>query len=441
LINAFADIYDEHIFNGEKLGLLLAADPLIPLTNISFNATEFTHALQFRFQVTDPIKNPLPDEPPYGIIGNYYHNIPREQAAEIRLADILAASSCFPGGFEPITFPTDFVLPGNVKIKLAGTQFPVALMDGGIVDNQGIEPILLAEKRIARNNQNTTSNGPAIDLIIVSDVASPYMESFQAVTKVSKKGLHNVSPALILTANSILLLIFITLMIFSYSNSNLLLLLLSSMLTALSLCLFVITRLIGSVFTKLPIPETFRAPLSKLLKLKIYVYETLISNRVSSLLKLSGDVFLKHVRRLNYKQVFESASWKNRRIMNAVYELRTGEAKLKEKLARGEIREELKPSEVVQKLADKASSMGTTLWFTEDELDPSGSMLDALIATGQFTVCWNLLEYIGKIKRDPANTSENHKIFYLLEDQLTADWKQFQANPLFLLYQFKDHQL
>jgi len=188
LINAIADIYDAYLFENEKFGTLLSDDPPVHLKHISFNATEFAYALQFRFQCSEEIINPQQGEPSRGIIGNYYFNIPQDVARYIRMADILAASSCFPGGFEPINFPNDFILPPHESIQEFKMQdrFPVGLMDGGIVDNQGIEPVLLAEMRIRRNRANITgANGDdkALDLIIVCDVASPYMENYEANKK------------------------------------------------------------------------------------------------------------------------------------------------------------------------------------------------------------------------------------------------------------------
>lgn len=52
----------------------------------------------------------------------------------------------------------------------------------------------------------------------------------------------------------------------------------------------------------------------------------------------------------------------------------------------------LKPSEQMRINSDKASSMGTTLWFTESEREKG--IPEALFTCGQYTICMNLLEYI-----------------------------------------------
>ena len=52
-------------------------------------------------------------------------------------------------------------------------------MDGGIVDNQGIEPILLANTQMQYDDEraNGNRNFPCHDLIIVSDVSYPKTKS------------------------------------------------------------------------------------------------------------------------------------------------------------------------------------------------------------------------------------------------------------------------
>ena len=105
-----------------------------PFKELIFNTTEFTRGNAFRFRAS---------QNPKVVIGsNRKYSISKESAAKIRLADIIAASSCFPSAFEPIIFPDDFV-GFNEKLD---EPFPCALMDGGVYDNQGIASILLADK-------------------------------------------------------------------------------------------------------------------------------------------------------------------------------------------------------------------------------------------------------------------------------------------------------
>ena len=429
LINAFADVYDEKLFDKEKFGVLFSEEPAIPLKNISFNATEFSNALQFRFQWSEPLQKPEKGEPLRGIIGNNYYRIPEDVAAEIRMADILAASSCFPGGFEPINFPSDFALKGSHKLKEinAEGQYPVGLMDGGIVDNQGVEPILLAEQRMKRNGVNPDKQGNEIDLVIVSDVASPYMEDYQASTQHPSKGWRSLTPAFILFLNATLLVISGIGLYWFIQNNNTLMVIITTALITISSIIFAIGRILKSLPTAFNVPRFFLQPLGKLLRLKLQVYETMISNRKNSVLKMVGEVFLKHVRRLNYRQLYEDRSWHNRRIMTAIYELKTGKDFKNKNLP-----SYLIPLPKLQEVADLAASMGTTLWFTPSQIQKQ-NMMNALIACGQFTLCWNLLEYIEIAKIDKENLSSNHDHILKLENKLKSDWESFNEDPYWLV--------
>jgi predicted acylesterase/phospholipase RssA len=107
LITAMANVYANTFLqdadgNPYTLGQILDAD--IPVKEVAFNTTEFRTGVAFRFQKS--AKNTA-------LIGNGNVSIALEDAKKIRVADIVAASSCFPGGFEPLAFPQDFVWPQN----------------------------------------------------------------------------------------------------------------------------------------------------------------------------------------------------------------------------------------------------------------------------------------------------------------------------------------
>ena len=172
LIRTMADIYNKELFKGAVLGDLMDQLDDIHICHFAANATDFTNGLAFRFQVTEKTGVRQEQATGYGLIGNNKIRIPREVARHIRLSEVLACSSCFPSGFEPLVFPKDFVLGDSEEVKkfIAKTE-PFGIMDGGIVDNQGIEPILLAEQRM--ETSLGCKDGKCLDLIIVSDVASP----------------------------------------------------------------------------------------------------------------------------------------------------------------------------------------------------------------------------------------------------------------------------
>lgn len=436
LINSFADIYDNCLFEKDKFGILLNEENPIHLKHISFNATEFTTGLQFRFQVSEKVLFSQPNEPEKGIIGNYENRIPEDIAKEIRMADILAASSCFPGGFEPINFPTDFRLPQSKVLNdfIQDARFPIGLMDGGIVDNQGIEPIILAEERMKRNNPDKKDNN--LDLIIVSDVSSPYMEGFKSSIQHKENWWRRLTIQKIKTITLSLIIISVLSIIYSALFQQIAISIISTLIFTISASLFGITSTLISQIKK---NGTIKgSKLKGFLHIKIGVFEDLLKNRIMSMLKLTGGVFMKHIRRLNYKKIYEYEHWKNRRIMNAIYELRIGEKKIEEKFQKGKISESLLPSSKIQEISKVASNMETSLWF--EERHDENKTLDSLIACGQYNICWNLLEYIEKIKREidekDNNMNENHLLLISCEQRLREDWERFNKNPFWMVEQY-----
>ncbi|GAB3291553.1 patatin-like phospholipase family protein [Parahaliea aestuarii] len=127
------------------------------LTEVMFNATEFKTGIAFRFQ-----KSQFPCK-----IGNGNVSISEEHARAMRMADVMAASACIPAGMEPLFFPEDFHWPRDdepgrpvctavadaLERQTNGENRNIALMDGGVYDNQGVTSILLAMMRRDRARQ------------------------------------------------------------------------------------------------------------------------------------------------------------------------------------------------------------------------------------------------------------------------------------------------
>ena len=168
------ELYDEIFFHGQTFGMIMDKAENGHIHHFSANGTDFSTGYAFRFQASRCIKNAKP-EFRYGIIGNKTHRVDRDIAAKIRLSEILAVSSCFPGGFEPVVYPNDFSFFGDMKNPLTWPEKErFNLMDGGIVDNQGIEPLLLASQQMSYDHPyaNGDKDYPCHDLIIISDVSS-----------------------------------------------------------------------------------------------------------------------------------------------------------------------------------------------------------------------------------------------------------------------------
>src|SRR5688572_22837136 len=106
LIRSAAQVYASPKMLGNKTFGVILEDQTSHLREASFNATEFRTGNYFRFQRSAS---------PKAVIGNRNLSVKRTVAEIIRLADIAAASSCFPSGFEPLRFPDDFLWPQSLE--------------------------------------------------------------------------------------------------------------------------------------------------------------------------------------------------------------------------------------------------------------------------------------------------------------------------------------
>ena len=71
--------------------------------------------------------------------------------------------------------------------------------------------------------------------------------------------------------------------------------------------------------------------------------------------------------------------------------------------------------------------MCSTLWFTAE--DKENGIPQALLAAGQYTMCYNLLKYIGEIENTTENLTQGHQLLISLKPQLMKAWEKFQADP------------
>lgn len=433
IINAFAEIYDEKFTFGKTLEEFRHLDS--HLEAVVYNSTEFNNGLNFRFRNKGKFN------------GSARVKVPYDVAAEIKLSDVLASSSCFPGGFEPMLWPEDFVHANAVKLtRHAEVAKTVGLMDGGIYDNQGIESVL---------KFNTKSGEePYFDLIIVSDVSSPDMSSFQANTMkdnwFSRKTFQDfirynrwfnriigiiILALLIPFVNGIendflhgicggLAISLITILIFKIWAVNKL----SSKIK------MTVQKLIGSNF------EFYKSkvgPLS-IARVPFGTLSVLAKDRILSLSILMQEVFLKVVRRLNYNKLYEDSDYKLRRISTLIRGLTEQDfSKYKGSLPKNQTvtYDNFVGSKIAETVTE-ASSFGTTLWFTEQE--GMNNVLHKLVATGQLTMCFNMMIYLNKWINDEdgnfdrVSIKEQDQMREMLT-QCEADWDRFREDPQFLV--------
>ncbi len=457
LINAFSSIYHK-AFESETFGLLWKEEPKIHIKEISFNATEFNFALPFHFQKTERsyIKaGNLTHE----FIGNKKIHIPVDVAKEIRLADIIAASSCFPFGFEPINFPDDFIYDGAVKLKDRSLlphnvhdgekiEYPIGLMDGGVDDNQGVDSIINAEERMKSYpdelDEFRSHDKKAVDLYILSDGTNPRMRSYTRSNKDKIPYIGKWSFKLLQIFGIISSILGLTAIVYAcYTESRTVVILLSVSGTLgilVAFFFFIVSRGIVGLSKRAGVPPFFLKRLFHVDKLKFATLNNLLVNRRNSVMKMMTKVFIKQMRWFSFERVYGDPSWRLRLIMNAVFELAEDEVEKRKEKHPYLDPELLNPGHDIMKVSEKSLKMGTTLWFTPEELKGHKNMPNAIIACGQFTMCFNLLKYYEKFLYHPKYKSDYEKYSPETKQALTdlynslmEDWKKFKKNPYWMV--------
>jgi hypothetical protein len=493
LINSFALAYDKYLFDGKTLEELKPSSQATHLEEVCFNCTEFYRGLLFR-QTVKMKSDPLEEKDEQFLFGNFVLNLDHKIAAKLKIADMLAASSCFPAGFEPIIFPRDFLHEGltseekiinGIKIDLrsankelldflsgpdqktmqqnyktikesgSGKSFTlsklkfgkktpeIGFMDGGITDNQGIESMMKANER---REHGQTSFKP-FDLMMANDVGSHYMDPYD-VPGNGKSLLGRLSINDIMIILSILFIggvstFFLLPIIKNHILYNAFFALATLFTSAGGFTLFLIFRIINKLKGKairnsgsLNLTKNFSDTIvnrlvTHLRRTPFNVLMQMVRARLSSVLILNNDVFLKRIRQLLYSGLFEASKGSFKVKGNRVYDLSFTNAALRKEHTITKI----EPGYEMQKVAENAFSMATTLWF-----DKIRSMIThkqaSLVATGQFTTCYNLLEYTHRLKESEAYKQfdpDYKKRVNDLYELLLGDFTAFNKDP-FMLY-------
>ena len=423
-IKIMAEIYDSCLFGGATMGDIIDHFDRIPVKDYTALASDFDNSLPFRFRLTEG-RMSNGQRLTYGVFGNQKHSISRSVVRHITPGEALACSSCFPSGFEPMMYPGDFKVSQRPDVA-QNIKGSFGIMDGGVVDNQGIDPILLAEERLYKYRADKTRTDKALDMIIVSDVSSPYMQGYkpsgQALPhwagKLTIGRLRNYG----LIVEAAVLLFFILSIVLG--NGFL------TGVAAVLLLLATIANLAGAKMKKMLfrfIEGTFVGDRAAFIShLKFATFESMFMNRAKSLLMMSSEVFLKRLRQMNYNSLHGDEAWLNRIVSVAIYELCPAE-RWESMFKNGTLPAGLAPSDAMQQNSKRAASMGTTLWFTPEE--KAAGMPADLLAAGQYTTCYNLLSYIEKIGKNPVNLTSGHNLLIACKPQLLDAWKRFLQDP------------
>ena len=419
LIKVLADVYDDIFFHGKLFKDILEFVSWDGLHHFAADATDFDLGKPFRFQATPEINAPDRAER-FGVVGNWLHRIPYEDAKNIRLADIMAATSCFPLAFEPIVYPDDFK-GGVTNNENSGTSF--LLMDGGLIDNHGIDPVIHAKEHLSHMDRE-------IEIYILSDAVNVNNKRDNETNSNST----SISPKCISYSLLILCFVFLFLVVLFWDMKPFAS---GVFLTLGAFCLilrFILKRLVDWSFKQIEKVIGFKIIYKDfLLKSSFRNIKKFLLARVGTIYKMVDIIMMSNLKKNSIRNLTSEEETNDKVILNTLPLFCMGD-KWKKILRKAYMGKKfLAPSRKVQKNTEKANSMSTSLWFTEDEIKQE--VPKAVLACGQYTICYNLLQQARKInKKFTDNTTqmnEGQKLLVELESVLQADWIRFNQNPFF----------
>jgi predicted acylesterase/phospholipase RssA len=413
LIRSAADVYARpDLFGDRRFAEVLGSDTL-QLEEAIFNSTEFHTARDFRFRRSSSER---------ALLGNRNYRLPKEVAQHIRLADIVAASSCFPGGFEPFVFPQHFHWTAQYPLDAAlddlGSDFRhgLPLMDGGIYDNQGIDSLLQA------------FDESSACTLLISDVSAQNSQMYDVPPNPTRRGwitLNGVS----WLAWGLFALALAAAVVLAWHGAEearvgdwtwqdyLLYLVPGAFTAAVAGALVWARRRLSDANTMLEKTMDLRAWPS-FRKLTVPEFTQMLVLRATSLLALTSSIFMDRVRGLVFKQAYSDPDFKGRRISNLIYSLTRDDAPL------FTTHPWLKPKPHLVSLAQQAEKMPTTLWFTGDK------QFYTVEAAGEATTCYVLLRHIVKHRAGQYETEGLP--LHGLYTRLRREWEVFQRDAVWL---------
>lgn len=422
LIRAFADEYHQNLFGSETFDLFWRPDPdpsnPFPLQSLIFGATELYTGVAFRFQYAN-----LPDKQytdRFGekrdcfMIGNGNVHILQERARAIRLADIVASSSCFPVGFEPLEFPGDY--PGQPPLSPlfmgrnnTALGLPsVAIVDGGVYDNQGIEGLILANERNAKyeasdEGQKHVEAGTALPktstIFLISDVDSAGTNLFPGSGTAPKRkqdsALGQFGRTFETTKWVLIMILLLGVLVPWYVGSGSFLAGLLVGVSAIGIgCILVGQWLWRTVADQLrEVSEgIYTLAMPPLLSLTIRQLIYLVTVRVKTAVTLLVSVFLRRVRSLNYSMLYaddEGTKTPRAAVLPSIV------GSIVRDYERPAFKDRLRP---VYETVLTASQMGTTLWWLDQKF-----RFKPLLESAEITLVWRIMRFFEQ------RTEKNNK--------------------------------
>lgn len=443
LIRSAAKVYNDKLFKGRKFEPLMGqVGDDKRFLELIYNSTEFRKGNSFRFRASH---NPDVRS------GNGSFNVANDIAAEILLADIVAASSCFPGAFEPLRFPGDFRWPeplADVQNKLQQdiSHWPsgfktdkgclsIPLMDGGIYDNQGITNAIMADR------STDAAKSPIFDLFLISDTSTRSDDMMPYPKPDNKLGW--------LTINMLFWAAVVLFIISSVSACALVYQLMTGVSTKSLTWFQIVFQFAAPFINAIALVwilgwgyEMFRKNKEIVFaggKFQIWAWVkrltmpdfiNMLKARITSLGAMTTDVFMKRIRQLQFNVIMGDPVRKTKVAFNLIYDMNP--SKDPDEPAFWKLDPALKPTEVMKGMSRDSEKVSTTLWFQGQEQD-----LRLLVACAQCNTVYALLRYLWRswyIESQESGTpipkpNDPASKWYSTYQFLIAKWELLKEDP------------
>jgi hypothetical protein len=134
---------------------------------------------------------------------------------------------------------------------------------------------------------------------------------------------------------------------------------------------------------------------------------------------LVNNVFLSRIRQLSYGQVFGQRRYRGRIVTHEIYDLLVKEWQ--------DYPEWMRPTDAMVAVAEETATMSIQLWLSRPK-PGERSQLQKLMACGQITMCFNLLEHLH-LKRRAADGSFATAAGEALFERARGDWELLKKDP------------
>ena len=438
VIKELGNVYDDVFFRNLRLGKLFEIVQNSHVHHYAAYATDISNAMPFRFQVAKEVYGNLK-------VGNDAVIIEKESAHNLRLADVMAASSCFPIAFEPINYPRDFI-DYDENDEAAQSELQTMLMDGGIVDNQGVDYLLEANRQMTANGEDKLDG---IDVAIISDAASStgdlpdsdvnkvkfvwwkrllqflYRSVFPLPWLFSELKFLSVKQLQMMFC--IVAVFYFVVSFYNYRDF-------AFFCIGYAIASFFCSYLILICLAKHKTPQNlkssnlFAIPKDLIWNITFNQYYRIISKRYASFSKVVSTVMMGHIRKKNMEMLETNSRWTNRFVIPCIQTLTSNGCWKSDKMAKTL----MASATDLMKISDEASNFHSTLWFSQADND--NKLPQKILACGQFSICYELYLWILKHSGNQPNMPKvlNQLKAKSVKKQLEDDWKAFKVDPYML---------